>query len=152
MAPMMSHCFTLAGFAAAGAQAVTNMFSCNNNQLLGYCWTHGCTKNHEHTIVMCAHPDTGHQANSTLEKGMSGSGRMFSDGTQQTTCCNHLSFWYQHNHYPHFTCLTRGEHVMILDNTLVTLVYLLCLLAPYHIIADSGCSGNHSTLALRPRG
>ena len=44
---------------------------------------HGLTKNHEHTIVMCAHPDTGHQANSTLEKGMGGSGRMFSDGTRR---------------------------------------------------------------------
>ena len=58
-----------------------NQFVCNNLQL-GYCWTHGLTKNHDHTCATCSHPDTGHQVLATLDKQMGGSGRLFSDGNR----------------------------------------------------------------------
>ena len=67
---------------AASAQGVTNTCS-SNNIPPGYCWTHGLTKNHEHTSATCANPVSGHQKTATLHKRMGGSGRMFSDGTRR---------------------------------------------------------------------
>ena len=68
---------------AAAARAVPSGYTYNNVQL-GYCWTHGLTKNPDHTSATCNHPASGHQLNATLDRRLGGSVRLFSDGPRPT--------------------------------------------------------------------
>jgi hypothetical protein len=45
----------------------------NNNTNQSYCWTHGRTRNDQHTSQSCRHPDDTHKAKATLHNRLGGS-------------------------------------------------------------------------------
>jgi hypothetical protein len=66
LAPAVTHAPPPATALAAGQQAAPPRFSSNSIELF-YCWSHGVSKNPEHTSGSCNSKGEGHQDDATID-------------------------------------------------------------------------------------